>query len=169
VPTFLPFGPRTKLGETAPSRCWSFLRKRRGIGPNLVFWNVRMRRPSSCLAKAPRSHGAGASIDVSPGDRCCFRELDQTGELQHRIAFDSARLFFAASTGFIAKYGGGAPPQHYGFDPAPCPRPSANGVPLSDRAAPAADAAGCKTSSRSHASCRNKQIERLLAMNAHLA
>jgi glycosyltransferase involved in cell wall biosynthesis len=154
VPTFF-FG----LGQSFENRTFevlSFLRNA-GIG-QLVFWNVDA--PTKLLLAKALAPTALRIIDVSPGPML-FRELDQTGELQRRIAFDSAD-YFRRLDRFIAKYDGGAPPQHYGFDPAHVTT-IRNGVPLSDTPLlPLTQrAANLITVTRI---VPNKQIERLLAM-----
>ena len=89
VPTFF-FG----LGQSFENRTFevlSFLRNAR-IG-QLVFWNVDAPASSARKALAPRR----CVIEVSPGPML-FRELDQTGELQHALR-STLPIIFAASTG----------------------------------------------------------------------
>ena len=155
VPTFF-FG----LGQTIENRTFevlSFLRNAR-IG-QLVFWNVDA--PTKLLLAKALGPAALRIIEVSPRPML-FRELDETGELQRRIAFDTAD-YFRRLDRFIAKYDGGAPPQHYGFDPAHVTT-IRNGVPLSPGAPllPLAQrGASLITVTRI---VPNKQIESLLAM-----
>jgi glycosyltransferase involved in cell wall biosynthesis len=155
VPAFF-FG----LGQSIENRTFevlSFLRNAR-IG-QLVFWNVDA--PTKLLLTKALSPTALRIIEVSPGPML-FRELDQTGELQHRIAFDAAD-YFRRLDRFIAKYHGGAPPQHYGFDSAHVTTVR-NGVPLCPGAPPvplAERGASLITVTRI---VPNKQIEKLLAM-----
>jgi glycosyltransferase involved in cell wall biosynthesis len=124
-----------------------------------VFWNVDA--PTKLLMTKALGPTALRIIEVSPGPML-FRELDQTGAFQHRIAFDAAD-YFRRLDRFIAKYSGGAPPQRYGCDrtrvntihngvPLPAGAPL---LPLTQRGA---------TLIAITRIVPNKQIERLIAM-----
>jgi glycosyltransferase involved in cell wall biosynthesis len=100
------------LNRTYEDRVYELLAFIRSIGiANVVLWNVDP--PTKLLLVKCCMHTKIRLIDVSPGPML-FRELDQCGEFQQKIAFSGIDYFHRLDA-FVSKYQGGFPPERYAF------------------------------------------------------